>query len=73
MAAKMTQLKIEIEQLKRLLDDPQPGLVTWMTMMSNRMKAVRDLIDDYFGDERREYVREVVKGLERRTPTEHNR
>lgn len=36
------ELKSHVTRLKSLLDDPHPGLSTWMKMYGDEMKAISD-------------------------------
>lgn len=36
-------LQEHIDKLKRLLDDPQPGLFSWNEMLNRRMQTISDL------------------------------
>ena len=33
-------LKEEVEKLKKLLDDPEPGLITWRNFVRARIEAI---------------------------------
>ncbi len=39
-------LRDQVNKLKLLLDDPQPGLASWVIMYGDRMKAINDFWND---------------------------
>ena len=39
----LSQLKLEVDALKALLDDPQEGLATWSMFVGQRWKAIADM------------------------------
>jgi hypothetical protein len=38
----LADLRDQVEKLKLLLDDPQPGLISWVQMYGERMKWIND-------------------------------
>ena len=43
----LQELKDAVTQLKALLDDPQPGLISWVSMVHDRWEEVVDLYNKY--------------------------
>jgi len=41
----LTKLKDSCEKLSSLLNDPQPGLITWISLVGERMDDVRNEIN----------------------------
>jgi hypothetical protein len=42
---KLDELKREVQMLMALLDDPQPGLMSWNIMMHNRLVTLHRMIE----------------------------
>lgn len=36
----LAELKVHVDRLKHLLDDPQPGLVTWCLMFGKTIQSI---------------------------------
>ena len=43
MDTKLEKMKDEVNKLKALLDDPQPGLFTWHGFVDERIKSINKL------------------------------
>lgn len=39
------ELKREVQSLMRLLNDPEPGLMTWNSMVCDRLRKLRHMIE----------------------------
>lgn len=40
MGKNLAELKVHVDRLKHLLDDPQPGLITWCTMFGRTIESI---------------------------------
>ncbi len=47
----LERLNESVRKLHQLLDDPQPGLHTWMIMLGERMEKVRNQINELIRSE----------------------